>query len=48
MPSMRSELEVPVVSFGGDQGDPRAFSPAQFTTRLEGLAEIMEAREDAR
>lgn len=45
---LSEELGVPVVSFGGDQGDPRAFSPAQFTTRLEGLAEIMEAREDAR
>lgn len=44
---LRRELQIPVVSFGGDQGDPRCFSAAQLETRLDGLAEILEAREDA-
>ena len=41
---LRRDLDIPVVSFGGDQGDPRLFSSAQLETRLDGLAEIMEAR----
>ena len=32
----------PYVSFDGDQADPRAFSPAQYETRVQALAEIME------
>lgn len=44
---LRDELEVPVVSFDGDQGDPGAFSPAQFETRLDTLAELMAARREA-
>lgn len=44
---LRDELEVPVVSFDGDQGDPEAFSPAQFETRLDTLAELMAARREA-
>lgn len=30
------------VSFDGDQTDPRNFSTAQFDTRIQALAEIME------
>ena len=43
---LRQELEIPVVSFGGDQADPRVFSAAQFETRLDGLMEIMEVRRE--
>ena len=34
--------DIPVVSFDGDQADPRNFSEAQYHTRVQGLAEIME------
>ena len=44
---LREELELPVVSFDGDQGDPGAFSPAQFETRLDTLTELMAARREA-
>lgn len=44
---LREELGVPVVSFDGDQGDPGAFSPAQFETRLDTLTELMAARREA-
>lgn len=33
---------TPYVSFDGDQTDPRNFSPAQFDTRVQALAEMME------
>lgn len=39
---------IPVVSFDGDQADPRNFSEAQYDTRVQGLAEIMEARKGER
>ncbi|MEG0753180.1 MAG: 2-hydroxyacyl-CoA dehydratase family protein [Angelakisella sp.] len=35
--------DIPVVSFDGDQADPRNFSEAQYETRVQGLMEIMEA-----
>lgn len=38
------QCDVPVVSFDGDQADPRNFSAAQYETRVEGLTEIMESR----
>ena len=38
------EADIPVVAFDGDQADPRNFSEAQYVTRVQGLAEIMEAR----
>jgi benzoyl-CoA reductase/2-hydroxyglutaryl-CoA dehydratase subunit BcrC/BadD/HgdB len=38
------ECDIPVVSFDGDQADPRNFSDAQYATRVQGLAEIMESR----
>lgn len=43
---LRDELELPVVSFDGDQGDPGAFSPAQFETRLDTLTELMAVRRE--
>lgn len=46
MPEMerrfREDLGIPVVSFDGDQADPRNFSEEQYKTRVEGLFEIME------
>lgn len=46
MPEMerrfRKDLGVPVVGFDGDQADPRNFSEAQYSTRVEGLYEVME------
>lgn len=38
---------LPFASFDADQADPRVFSQAQFETRVQGLAEIMEARKGA-
>jgi benzoyl-CoA reductase/2-hydroxyglutaryl-CoA dehydratase subunit BcrC/BadD/HgdB len=35
---------VPYVIFDGDQSDARAFSQAQFDTRVQGLVEIMAAK----
>ena len=36
--------DIPVVSFDGDQADPRNFSEAQYDTRVQGLMEIMEQK----
>lgn len=36
--------ELPYAGFDGDQADPRAFSKAQFETRLQGLVEVMDQR----
>ena len=41
------ECGIPVVSFDGDQADPRNFSEAQYDTRVQGLTEIMQARKEA-
>lgn len=35
---------VPYTSFDGDQADFRAYSEAQYETRIQGLVELMEAR----
>ena len=43
-----SECGIPVVSFDGDQADPRNFSEAQYDTRVQGLTEIMEANKEAK
>ena len=47
MPEMSRQIGeacgIPVVSFDGDQADPRNFSEAQYDTRVQGLMEIMEA-----
>lgn len=39
---------VPSVFFDGDQSDPRNFSKAQFETRIQGLAEMIEANQAAK
>ena len=38
------DTDIPVVSFDGDQADPRNFSAAQYDTRVQGLTELMEER----
>ncbi len=38
------KCNIPVVSFDGDQADPRNFSEAQYNTRLDGLMETMDAQ----
>jgi len=37
-----ARTNTPFASFDGDQTDPRNFSEAQFDTRVEALAEVME------
>ena len=44
---VKERTGVPYVSFDGDQADPRAFSPAQYETRVQALAEIMEQNAQA-
>jgi benzoyl-CoA reductase/2-hydroxyglutaryl-CoA dehydratase subunit BcrC/BadD/HgdB len=45
MPEMGRQIAekcgIPVVSFDGDQADPRNFSEAQYDTRVQGLMEVM-------
>ena len=38
-----ADLNIPIVTFDGDQSDPRNFSEAQYDTRIQGLIEIMES-----
>ncbi|BAK43959.1 2-hydroxyacyl-CoA dehydratase subunit D [Eggerthella sp. YY7918] len=35
------DIHIPIVTFDGDQSDPRNFSEAQYNTRVEGLLEVM-------
>ena len=39
---VRNNLGIPYVTFDGDQTDPRNFAPAQFETRVQALAEMMD------
>ena len=39
---IESDMNIPVVTFDGDQADPRNFSEEQYKTRVEGLVEIMQ------
>jgi benzoyl-CoA reductase/2-hydroxyglutaryl-CoA dehydratase subunit BcrC/BadD/HgdB len=52
MPEMSREIGeacgIPVVSFDGDQADPRNFSEAQYDTRVQGLTEIMESAREGK
>ena len=52
MPEMSRQIgemcDIPVVSFDGDQADPRNFSEAQYETRVQGLTESMEQIKEAR
>ncbi len=41
---VEAETGVPSVIFDGDQTDPRAFSLAQYETRIQALLEMMETR----
>ncbi len=41
------DTKLPYAAFDGDQADPRAFSRAQFETRLQGLVEVMDENEEA-
>jgi benzoyl-CoA reductase/2-hydroxyglutaryl-CoA dehydratase subunit BcrC/BadD/HgdB len=41
---LRRRTGIPVVTFDGDQSDPRCFSEAQFETRIQALTEIMERK----
>lgn len=38
------DLGIPVVTFDGDQSDPRNFSEAQYQTRVQGLVEVIESK----
>ena len=38
---LREKVGIPTVVFDGDQSDPRAFSEAQYVTRVQALVEIM-------
>ena len=42
------QCSIPVVSFDGDQADPRNFSEAQYDTRVQGLTEIMQANKEGK
>lgn len=44
---IRHELNIPTVTFDGDQADPRGFSEAQYVTCIEALTEIMAANKAA-
>lgn len=39
---VNAKMGVPYVSFDGDQTDPRVFTPAQYETRVQALAEMMD------
>lgn len=52
MPEMSRQIgkacDIPVISFDGDQADPRNFSEAQYEIRVQGLMEIMESNKAAK
>lgn len=39
---LRERTGIAITTFDGDQADPRAFSPAQFETRIQALKEMMD------
>lgn len=41
---LQHSLNIPITTFDGDQADPRNYSKAQYETRIEALAEMMEAK----
>lgn len=45
---IRTELNVPTITFDGDQADPRVFSEAQYNTRIQALTEVMAANKQGR
>lgn len=42
---LSAKRDLPYTMFDVDQADPRAFSEAQFETRVQGLEEAMAARD---
>jgi benzoyl-CoA reductase/2-hydroxyglutaryl-CoA dehydratase subunit BcrC/BadD/HgdB len=38
---IEKELNIPTITFDGDQADPRNFSEEQYKTRVEALVEVM-------
>ncbi|AEB76359.1 2-hydroxyacyl-CoA dehydratase [Clostridium botulinum] len=45
---LQEQNGLPYVSFDGDQTDPRNFAPAQFDTRVQALAEMMDQSEEGK
>ncbi len=45
---VQEKTGIPSVIFDGDQTDPRAFSLAQYETRIQALVEMMEQRKEER
>lgn len=45
--AVAARTKTPFITFDGDQSDPRNFSKAQFETRAQGLAEMMQQRKEA-
>ena len=45
---LREQAGIPTMTFDGDQSDPRIFSEAQYTTRVDALVEIMEANKQSK
>lgn len=43
---IRKETGLPTMMYDGDQSDPRCYAQAQYETRVQGLAEIMNNREE--
>ena len=41
MRQIQKEIDIPVITFDGDQADKQNFSEAQFDTRLQGFYELM-------
>lgn len=39
---LQKQVDIPYVSFDGDQTDPRNFSEAQYDNRIQTLTEMME------
>lgn len=44
MRKLQNELNIPCISFDGDQADPQNFSEAQFDTRIQGFYELMKEK----
>ena len=45
---LSEEFQIPYTFFDGDQTDPRAFSQAQYETRVQGLVELMDQKKAAK
>ncbi len=45
---VQKDTGIPAAFYDGDQADPRAFSEAQYETRVQGLYEVMKARKNGK